>query len=314
MRDHSSQDIAQDPYLAIESIAKHLRNGALKLFLGAGASRGFGLPCWRDLMIGIIEEHNLKHSQNKIDLVTYSEEAKSTSWLQSQMDIVEESPYYLQFVKNSLYGEIEGERADAEYWERLFLNKAPLLLAIAALCLGNTRGRVRQVFTLNYDDVLEQYLTLLGMNVFSSYEHFQERKFCDLEIFHVNGFLPADVKSGKSSKEIILSRSSFIGAGAKIKEDLSGWLIQQMIGYKGLFVGLSGEDDLFNTIHTAFCNLRKSYNPNPASYDGFWLMTPSAYEKNHKIVSKMNICPVPIEKEDIPAFILSCCKEASEFA
>lgn len=292
-------EIRDNPFLATKLINKDLTKGCLKILLGAGISKQFGLPSWTELMYGCLEEANLRDTN--LQIPTSDEFIKLDQKQQLRMiDTIEKRSDYLDIVKISLYKNIKNVN-------QIFLNGAPGLLAIAAFCLGSTRGKVEHIFTLNYDDILERYFHLLGLRIDTGSDYLRENKWCDIRIDHIHGFIP-QIDDLNPEEKIIFSYDSYQKRKVKITSEISSWIHNQLLGFNCLFIGLSGDDELIELLvrlnHEVKVNIT-----NPNQYLGYWILTPDAYERHYDLLHAHNICPIPLVPDDIPNFLLECCKQ-----
>lgn len=280
--------------LAKEPIAECLKAGTLKLILGAGISMAFGLPNWNDLIFKSLNK--LKEARSE-DLIERNAFDQNTSKYEKMLNNYETESNYCQIVRDSLYSEMPPNLED------LLLQGAPGLLAIAALCTGTTRGRVRHIFTLNYDDILEQYLSLLGLKVNSGSSFIRDNYNADIRIDHLHGYLP---KNEDNLLNIVFSPSSYTERYAQT-HGFDDWFVNQWVGSKLLLIGLSGDDQLLHTNAIKHKNII-----NNDEVHGYALLTPNAYDENYIDLAKKGICPIKIQRDQIPKFLLSCCQLASE--
>lgn len=285
---------ATDFNLAKEPIAECLKEGTLKLILGAGISMDFGLPNWPDLIFKCINGLLSAKGEPPIEREDFDKDFTRNEKKLNQYD---NEPNFCQIVRDSLYSEMPTDLED------LLLRGAPGLLAIAALCTGTTRGRVKHIFTLNFDDILEQYLSLLGLKVNSGNSYIRENFNADIRIDHLHGYLP---RNEDNLSNIVFSPRSYSLRYAQT-HGFDDWFVSQWIGSKLLLIGLSGSDQLLQTNAIKHKNLI-----NNDEVHGYALLTPSAYEDNHKDLISNGICPIKIPRNEIPKFLLSCCQLASE--
>jgi hypothetical protein len=285
---------ATDFNLAKEPIAECLKEGTLKLILGAGISMDFGLPNWPDLIFKCLNALLSEKGENLIERKDFDENFSKNEKKLNQYD---NEPTYSQIVRDSLYSEVPPNLED------LLLQGAPGLLAIAALCTGTTRGRVRHIFTLNFDDILEQYLSLLGLRVNSGSSFTRGNYNSDIRIDHLHGYLP---RNEDNLSKIVFSPRSYTERYAETR-GFDDWFINQWVGSKLLLIGLSGSDQLLQTNAIRHKNLL-----NNDEIHGYALLTPHAYEDNHLDLVSHGICPIKIPAHEIPKFLLSCCQLASE--
>lgn len=280
--------------LAKEPIAETLRVGHLKLILGAGISMDFGLPNWSDLIFKCLNNLCLEKGEHLIEREDFD---KNFSKYEKKLNQYEGETNYSRIVRDSLYSEMPSNLED------ILLEGAPGLLAIAALCTGTTRGRVRHIFTLNFDDILEQYLSLLGLKVNSGSSFTRDNYDADIRIDHLHGYLP---RNEDNLSDIVFSPRSYTQRYAQT-HGFDDWFVSQWVGSKLLLIGLSGSDQLLQTNAIKHKSLM-----NNDEVHGYALLTPSAYEDNHKDLVSNGICPIKIPPKEIPKFLLSCCQLAIE--
>lgn len=293
------EEIRNTPFLAAKLINNDLNKGCLKILLGAGISKQFGLPTWADLMYACLKEYSIRESSFPLpkydDFVGYDQITQLRL-----IDKIEKQDYYLEVVKTALYKDIKDVND-------IFLSGAPGLLAIAAFCLGTTRGKVNHIFTLNYDDILECYFKLLGLRVDTGSNFQRDNKWCDIRVDHIHGYIPQDGEINYDEK-IIFSYDSYQKRKIKLHTDISSWIHNQLLGFKPLYIGLSGDDELLELLYRMNYEAREGKG-NVNQYFGYWILTPRAYEKHHEILIEHKICPIPLESLEIPKFLLECCKQ-----
>lgn len=292
---HSYDDYKVQPFLATSAIGNILRVSGLNLFLGAGVSAGFGLPDWVTLVARILGRGTDSAYLDELKKKNDKEIAK----LLNEVDDEKRRIDYLSAVHAALYEKVEKTLLDQ-------LVRSPLLLAVAALITGSCRGRIQCVFTYNFDNLLEQYLGMLGLGVCVRKTPTDLSTRSDVEINHVHGFLPQSWTPADSAGEVILSGKTFRHRRAEID---SGWSLSvenSMYSKCALVLGLSGDDgsvlDIFDRVHSRLVR--------PEDYHGYWLLTPDAYERNASEVLAVGMCPIPLEREQMPKFILEVCQKA----
>ena len=151
-RIYGYEDYCADAFLAASAIGALLRESKLMLLLGAGASAGFGLPEWGLFVARLL---GVDGDQDKVRRL----EAANDKELGRRIDEIDNAtPEYVDGIHAALYREVEQDLLDQ-------LVRSPLLLAVAALITGQARGRIDIITTYNYDDLLEQYLGMLGYSV-----------------------------------------------------------------------------------------------------------------------------------------------------
>lgn len=291
----SCRDFAQSPQRAIPKLGQLLKRGSFCLFLGAGASSGFGLPGWKELIARILDKDDDPEFLKELS-------QRSVRDLDLLLDDIDDgSPAFYDHVHKALYKDVSPNLSDQ-------LSQSRLLLAIAALMTGAHRGRINSVITFNYDDLLEQYLKMLGLTVCRRLRPDQLSTRADAEINYVHGNLPQDlVLSALSPTSLVLSRKSYIRRGAQVDKGWSARVENVLYSKLGLFVGLSGDDDsMLSTLTRAREQIHRDED-----HIGYWILTPDAFARNSKRVAETGVCPIPLEIPDIPTFLFKTCQAAA---
>ncbi|MEO0555600.1 MAG: SIR2 family protein [Bacteroidota bacterium] len=176
-----------------ELLADYLNVGSLGIILGSGASNGFELPTWHELVKDLVVEAdlNLKIRKNESSAVLKEHVEEISTKLSSK---------YLDTVYECLYKKAAFDFSTA--------NK-DLLIAISALCTGSNRGSVKTVFTYNFDSVLEWYLGIIGLKVSVYQPSNMLDRFCDVETIHFHGYLPHSSLNHDRTDFIVFSKSEF---------------------------------------------------------------------------------------------------------
>ncbi len=259
MSDYGYDDYLRDPFLAVDRIGSLLKMGVLRLFLGAGASSGFGLPEWKTLIARVLARDTDKDFMDSLPRQTPADLTKLLD------DIDDGSDKYVRRVHEALY-------RDAAPSLLRQLQKSPLLLSVAALTTGAHRGRIDSVITYNYDDLLEQYLRMLGLAICSRVNPTDLSTCADVEINYVHGRLPQVWDDSASLPSIILSDKSYRAKRAQIDEGWSAEVQHRLNSKIGLFLALSGDD---GSILDLLKRLQTTVRHTP--YNGYWLLTVDAW-------------------------------------
>lgn len=129
----------------------------------------------------------------------------------------------------------------------------------------------------------------------------------DVEINHVHGFLPQKWRETDPMPSIVLSERSYRARRSEIDKGWPSFVAHRLYSKAGLFMGMSGNDGaVLDVLNRANLEIQR-----PVEYTGYWLMTPRAYEKNAKQIVDIGMCPVKLEKERIPDFLLKVCQAAA---
>lgn len=184
---------------SILEVSKLLKEGKLSLITGAGVSIPLGLPSWFDLVVTLCENSGneelsklVEDKTKKLDLKKISKNFKES--FSSEKD-------YLEAVKNALYKGVE---------LNLMSIHKPMMTALASLFIGKYKGRVKNIITYNFDNLLNWYLTVLGLSVNTEFDKRAMDINEDCSIFHIHGFLPhkdSGIVSG--SKTIVFTQKEF---------------------------------------------------------------------------------------------------------
>ena len=290
---YSYEDYKRNPFLATGDLGPLLQSGSLMLFLGAGASSGFGLPDWPLLVARILKKDADPSFMKEL-------RQKSDTDMAELIDALDDgSEEYVNKVREALYSGVAKELTDQ-------LPRSPLLLAVAALITGSCRGRITSVITYNYDDLLKQYLGMLGYSVCVRKGYSDLSTWADVEINHVHGYIPQSGRGVSKPSEVVLSGKSYRARRANIDKGWSPYVEHGLYSKTGLFLGLSGDD---NAILDVFKRVKDKID-RVADYNGYWLMTPDAFDRNAGQIRDIGMCPIMLKKEDFPRFVFAVCQEA----
>lgn len=279
-----------NPDDAVRLLAKHLRRGSLMLFLGAGVSRPLGLPSWADLVGGCVTD-----AGGGVAALPTNASAKDLRLAMDQIESTYSFDDYLALVKKNLYHGVK-------FTEDIVTQK--LLIAIGALTMGSRRGSVRNVVTLNFDDVLERYLALHGFTTQIVTSLPPLLYDTDLTIYHANGFVPSGSEPEPSSF-LVFSEQSFEKRMSPEGNAWRGRVAELLASRVGLFIGLSGDDPV---IGPTLQEVKSLVGTRPT---GFWMLGPSPELKDDYFLAR-NVVPLKFPAfDDYPAFIFSICQAAA---
>lgn len=222
MSDMHLRDSWQNASMLVGHLAHQLVAGRLGLFLGAGVSQFYGLPNWETLL----ERLCAKHGET---LEPGADLPQKAGYLRAQ--------YYrsdIEGFKRDLHDALyEGKTLD---FSKIRQNST--LAAIGSLVMSSRRGSAAKVFTLNYDDLLENYLEYHG---FTTAIVWSERHWAhndDVTIYHPHGFLP--LADRPASDDVVLGSSEYHKV---MQSELWRSLLRTaMRTHTFLYIGLSGTD------------------------------------------------------------------------
>ena len=178
--------------LLINFLAERLKHNCLSLVLGSGVSKTFGLPGWDELIKKMEEECGYTCSGANV----YEKADELRTFLMKKRNY----EHYLDVVQKSLYSSVID---DFEV-----LNERKVLDAIAALCIPSRRGSIKEIITFNFDNILEIYLKYYGIMAYSPVSGNSWRANADVNIYHIHGLLPKNMKSVRSPS-IVFDKTSY---------------------------------------------------------------------------------------------------------
>ncbi len=289
----------QNPNYAIDFLSEHLINGSLVLFLGAGTSKGFGLPDWIELTnsfrkhVGLTEVDDTlspENIQNAVD---------------EALDIINnEENRKIELIKKILYSDESKLDVKMAYSNHL-------LISIASLLMGSKRGHVKRVVTLNYDSMLEWFLTLFGFQVNSISVLPALEGSEDVRIFHPHGFVPHPALEMQGSNFLILGLKD---ANNRIGKRNDPWIEKERALLESgvcLFIGLSGNTLSDRAIAPLLSSTGDSFKDKRPL--GIWISKSKLTETKKGEYFRNNIVPIEINNDmKISEFILKISQKALE--
>lgn len=289
----------QRPDLATPILGQYLTTGALTLFLGAGASTSAGLPSWPVLIQRLHEAAGL--AVPDVDGSTSADE------LQRLADNVQR-----QCADQSQFVALLGEclYTDVVLSEKQLFD--PLLIAIGAMLVGSRRGSVQRVVTLNFDSVLEWYLTLCGLVPRVVLQPPTLEGGEDVRVYHPHGYVGhPDLAPRRDSDFVILGLQKInerIGQSGDPWFELLRHILRTSVC---LFVGMSVRTFRDRALAPLLANIGPEVGPSRPL--GCWLV---ADEDDHEgdVAGEMlavNVVPIRLARADIPGFLLGICQAAS---
>jgi hypothetical protein len=222
------------PQIALDTLSKALQEGYLTLFIGAGVSKSASenFPDW----------YKLVHECCTRLSVTLDQKKKSNNkYLREKMEIVEnrckeQGHKYSIIVRESLYKDVNYD---------LSIMKSDILIALGSLIMGSVRGSIKNVFTYNYDDLLEWYLEFHGFMTQIVTKFPQLIKRSDVNIYHPHGFLPREKKFlSFENTDVILSQHSYLKSYKEV-ESWNEYQVATLSCTLGLFIGKRSTNPFF---------------------------------------------------------------------
>jgi hypothetical protein len=250
----------RDP--ALRDLAIGLNNGMLTLLLGAGISRFFGLGDWVTLARETckkIRSHTGDVTLKWRDIDGSCNGEELLLRMASAKRALGNEKAFKKIVHAQLYANYSGELTDE--------NVSRFLRAVGALTIGSRRGRIRDIFTLNFDCLIEWYLLLHGYVSQVVANLPTTLTDADVIVYHPNGYLPYDDRFGSVSKKLLFDQGSL---EERILKDKDGWLNTfRFLLSSRIFiaVGLSGDDPILRLLLSEGSDDLKTL---AGSLRGFW--------------------------------------------
>ena len=231
-----------DEDLLLDLIGSKLVRGSLALFLGAGISKELspteddlwmGLPSWRTLLQRLLD------GETDPDLAEKSYPQKA---LYFRLKYHKNNyPAYLAAVEAALYENLKFNFTD--------IRKNDTLAALGALVMNSSRGRVSEVVTFNWDDILERFLLYYGFVTKPVFEAHFEAEVADVRVLHPHGFLPSPGSPFLArSERIIFDQTSYSERTGREADRWNRKLTTILLEHMCLFVGLSGDDPAIDSL------------------------------------------------------------------
>lgn len=286
--------IAEDRDFAREILAGRLRKGELALLLGAGVSQSVGFPNWR----GLLKESLLRVPEvPSRDVEKLSTEELGDCFEELRTKLKTDAAFN-ELIRNVLY---KNWQPGIGHWAN------DLLIAIGTLIIPGRRGHVDTVLTLNFDDVLEQYLRVYGFVAQSSSEFPVIRSGADVIVYHSHGFLPYGTGCIDHEKLILdsLSYDQDMGNSNSLKRRMMESVIYQKII---VGIGVSGADPYSRAVIAA----TPGVGTVARDVVGYWLMIGEKESNEVKKLVRRRIFPILFKDvKEIPPFILSVAETAA---
>lgn len=293
-RDLMEQHYAQ-AYLGIL-----LQKRELALLLGAGTSAAAGLPDWDSLVANCERAIGITPVAGR----SSQELMKAIDTVRRQLARAADDRELLDIIRVNLYP--DDYLASAEYPSEILQN--PMLIAIGALVMASSRGSVGDVFTLNFDDLLEWYLHLHGFStqVVGDFPTYLSGEV-DVTVFHPHGFIPLVSQVYDRTDWLVLSHSELVerlAAGAD-----APWptlLGSRFLSKRFLAIGTS-MNDLDIDVHLARARQAVGgYGP-----IGFVVAAEIDSDRQEALL-EVGMVPVVVGSHDkVPEFLLQVCRSAA---
>lgn len=292
----TSRDDFADSETLVKYLASQLQRGRLALILGAGLSVPFGLPDWIGLINRLYEMQgaNVPPGQTPPRLAEYFRVTY----------FPRDKPGYIRAVQQALY---RGVNADFEV-----LRKNDTLAAIASLIMAPRRGSTSEVYTFNFDNLLEIFLNYHGFVTASLSGARFWAGYADARVCHPHGMLPFD-RGHACSEDIVFDQASYSAVVGKESDPWHQRMRVCMAEHTCLFIGLSGRDVNLDSLLHAVRDKHASRDDNTA----FWGVSFSAGDEkvDRTIWEERGVFVHQLRSyEDLGKFLFGICQEAAKQA
>lgn len=287
----------------VAALAGALREGRLSLLLGSGCSSGMNLPSWHQMVNGMSAETKLNtpSGSNLIGTDIFDERSPAEDLftrMESVRTVIGDDVKYVDRLRAQLYPEpatqIIGEPTN-------------LLRALGAITIPSKRGSVREVISLNFDCLLEWYLSIHGVvsQVVTKWPSLLGDP--DVTVYHPHGYIPIGPELGSKSDMVVFD-------SAEVDRQLSGqsaWraVFEQLISSRFILaVGLGGRDYLLRSLLQKAVDEVRKLDKRPL---GCWLCTPSVEPAIRQQLRARGFIIVPLKnRNESEELIFEVCREA----
>lgn len=205
----------------IKSLKKHIQNnGDISLFIGAGVSASAGMPDWDSLLKELIfsyfsktlsekisDDTNLKRVADNFDNIDSSTALSLARYLRTGFDRYSKSEENLfrDALHKTLY------KSNKKQTSKLIKEIAKICEDKRGRDSTRTKAKVKKIITYNFDDLIEEQLTMEKVNHTSIYANYEMLPNDSLPVFHVHGYIPKDIEKFKASydSELVFSEKGY---------------------------------------------------------------------------------------------------------
>lgn len=231
----------------LEGLRRAWAEKDLVLFLGAGVSKPYGIPTWKDLVLGIVFDQT--DAARRLGGIDLPDRRALAAWL---VDYYDYDPMILaRMVKNEIRRRASRRSKGSDDAHTLFLEKVrehlyprempapqePTTLTAVADFIRRTGDQtgVAAVVSFNYDDLLERKLA--GSFDFRSVWSPRRSRDKSLPILHPHGFLPqeGDVRDCR----LVFTEDDYHGLTTTVFHWALTAIVHYLRHHTVLFVGLS---------------------------------------------------------------------------
>jgi hypothetical protein len=184
------------------------------------------------------------------------------------------------------------------------------LAGIGALVSHSRRGQVSEVFTLNFDDILERYLRYHGIVAKPVIDEKFWSEPGDVLVHHPHGFLPSPGSPfPNSSTFLVFDERSYLNQSPDSRWNQRMEVVMQ--AHICLFVGL-GRDDMH--LKKLVADTAKKHAFSPAK-EGYWGVVLRAKPEDVEVLDwaqyDVHVEPLSDYAVDLPGVLFGICQEAA---
>jgi SIR2-like domain len=290
------------PDFASEYLSDRVIDGTLILFLGAGASAGFGLPGWTDFVNRFLAEAGI----NEVVPSTASSDERERALDRALRKINHDQARKLEIIRTILY-------RDRPRLDTRAVFSQELLIAVSALLIGRKRGHINRVVTFNYDSMLEWFLGIFGIATRSISQIPALEGSEDVRIYHPHGYVPHPVLPDNNSEFTIVGS---LDANERASNINDLWWHKERDLLRtgvGLFIGLSLNTFRDRAVQPHLRDISEELKKTNDRPVGLWIFLEKMTTDEVNECLDYSIVPVQLpSKESVPEFILKICQTALE--
>ena len=292
----STEDFWASPDNIDQCLASKLLAGSTSLVLGAGASHGFHLPDWGELVEAVRTSCGATAPTKPLRPEDEAHQLLINNFSGDRLA-------FAKAVRTALYA---GASRDSS-----FLLKSDLLQGIAAFLSSSLRGHGGAVITFNFDDLVETYLRLLGFVVKSELSVPAWATRADMRVFHPHGLLPLASEAGTTP--IVFTTADFDEVVGRADDEWNRTMTSILSTTFPVFIGLSGEDSRLRSLLTHTHPTHPALTKDASLYWGVRLTLKSAAPYEIDRWKAMKIAPRYFDSySEIPAWLLTICQRAAQ--
>jgi len=264
----------------------------ISLFLGAGASAGFGLPDWKVLVDNLYSNSGATRPASPDNTRDAEDLLMGTKYAGDRIK-------FASAVRTALYQKTDLHPSNME------TNR--LLSAIAALVMSSVRGHVANVVTFNFDDILETYLKWRGFAVESVDCLPAWNGAADVRVLHPHGLLPIDTTSA-IRRGVVFTQLDFDKIVGDAKNQWFQRITDIMRSTTCIFIGISGDDANLTNMLAQVNDSHASSGTEP--YWGVRFGRPG--DANETRWTNRGVHPIALDYAKTPEVLLEICQLASK--